>query len=173
MFLLSSPPSTPVSCTRPLTLSSFSLYSLFLSFSLHLSFLPLSFIRSIIARKSVTIIDGLCPVLRMSSKSQATSAQLRVSDLICPYITSKGQEENIVPLSSPSSDDESNAYALHGFVATMEGQLSVIRGNKLLVMDDGNAYWWLVKRLDTFESGYVPAENIEVMSIHCSMVEYI
>ncbi|SAM00042.1 hypothetical protein [Absidia glauca] len=93
----------------------------------------------------------------MTSENQATSAQHQVSDLIHPYSVIQSQREGIASL----SDDETSAYALHGFVATVEGQLSVIRGDKLLVLDDCNTYWWLVKRISTSESGYVPAENIE------------
>lgn len=103
----------------------------------------------------------------MTSENQATSAQHQISDLIHPNSVIQGQREGIASLFSPSSDDETSAYALHGFVATVEGQLSVIRGDKLLVLDDGNTYWWLVKRVNTSESGYVPAENIEVKNIHC------
>ncbi|KAI8996936.1 hypothetical protein BDB01DRAFT_830573 [Pilobolus umbonatus] len=67
--------------------------------------------------------------------------------------------------SSPSIPDENInfdlLYTLYTFVATVEGQISVIRGDALVLMDDSNKYWWLVKILTTNEVGYVPAENIE------------
>lgn len=68
--------------------------------------------------------------------------------------------------SSPSIPDENInfdlVYALHTFVATVEGQASVVKGDALILMEDTNIYWWLVEVLKTREVGYIPAENIEV-----------
>ena len=68
--------------------------------------------------------------------------------------------------SSPSIPDENInfdlVYALHTFVATVEGQASVVKGDALILMEDTNIYWWLVEALKTREVGYIPAENIEV-----------
>ena len=58
--------------------------------------------------------------------------------------------------------DFSLVYALHTFVATVEGQASVVKGDALTLLDDSNSYWWLIKVLKTSEVGYIPAENIEV-----------
>ncbi|CAO1630787.1 unnamed protein product [Parajaminaea phylloscopi] len=67
--------------------------------------------------------------------------------------------------SSPSIPDENIdfelVYALHTFVATVEGQATVNKGNSLTLLDDSNSYWWLVRVLRTSEVGYIPAENIE------------
>jgi len=67
--------------------------------------------------------------------------------------------------SSPSIPNESIdfdlVYSLHGFAATVEGQASVVKGDSLVLMDDSNSYWWLVRVLKTQEIGYIPAENIE------------
>ncbi|PHZ12277.1 uncharacterized protein RHIMIDRAFT_142534 [Rhizopus microsporus ATCC 52813] len=67
--------------------------------------------------------------------------------------------------SSPSIPDENInfdlVYALHTFVATVEGQASVVKGDALILMEDTNIYWWLVEVLKTNEVGYIPAENIE------------
>lgn len=67
--------------------------------------------------------------------------------------------------SSPSIPDENIdfdlVYALHNFVATVEGQATVSKGNSLTLLDDSNSYWWLVRVLRTQEVGYIPAENIE------------
>ncbi|KAJ1569055.1 hypothetical protein HK405_010472, partial [Cladochytrium tenue] len=52
-------------------------------------------------------------------------------------------------------------YALHTFVANLEGQVCVLKGDALDLMDDTNSYWWLVKCIKTEEIGYIPAENIE------------
>lgn len=71
--------------------------------------------------------------------------------------------------SSPSIPDENInfdlVYALHTFVATVEGQASVVKGDALILMEDTNIYWWLVEVLKTREVGYIPAENIEVISL--------
>ena len=53
-------------------------------------------------------------------------------------------------------------YALHTFVATLEGQVCVLKGDSLQLLDDSNSYWWLVRCVKTEEVGYIPAENIEV-----------
>ncbi|KAI9321230.1 hypothetical protein BX666DRAFT_1834955, partial [Dichotomocladium elegans] len=67
--------------------------------------------------------------------------------------------------SSPSIPDENInfdlVYALHTFIATVEGQASVMKGDSLTLLDDTNSYWWLVSVLKTSEVGYIPAENIE------------
>lgn len=67
--------------------------------------------------------------------------------------------------SSPSIPDEdidfALVYALHTFLATVDGQASVVKGDKLLLLDDSNSYWWLVRVLKTHAVGYIPAENIE------------
>lgn len=67
--------------------------------------------------------------------------------------------------SSPSIPDEdidfALVYALHTFLATVDGQASVVKGDKLLLLDDSNSYWWLVRVLKTQAVGYIPAENIE------------
>ncbi|EPQ31683.1 uncharacterized protein PFL1_01016 [Pseudozyma flocculosa PF-1] len=66
--------------------------------------------------------------------------------------------------SSPSIDENIDfdlVYALHNFVAHIEGQATVHKGNHLTLLDDSNSYWWLVRVLRTQEVGYIPAENIE------------
>ncbi|KAN0116273.1 hypothetical protein V8E52_006098 [Russula decolorans] len=65
-------------------------------------------------------------------------------------------------LSIPNeSIDFDLVYSLHGFAATVEGQASVVKGDNLVLMDDSNSYWWLVRVLKTQAIGYIPAENIE------------
>ncbi|KAJ3291677.1 hypothetical protein HDU79_002135 [Rhizoclosmatium sp. JEL0117] len=60
--------------------------------------------------------------------------------------------------------DPSLVYALHTFVANVEGQVCVLKGDSLKLLDDTNYYWWLVKCVKTEEIGYIPAENIETPS---------
>ncbi|KAJ3249335.1 hypothetical protein HDU77_007766 [Chytriomyces hyalinus] len=55
-------------------------------------------------------------------------------------------------------------YALHTFVANVEGQVCVMKGNNLKLLDNTNCYWWLVKCVKTEEIGYIPTENIETPS---------
>merc|ERR1712029_886835 len=51
--------------------------------------------------------------------------------------------------SSPSIDDEDIdfefVYALHTFVATVEGQANATKGDTMVLLDDSNSYWWLVR----------------------------
>ncbi|KAJ3205813.1 hypothetical protein HDU82_004942 [Entophlyctis luteolus] len=67
--------------------------------------------------------------------------------------------------------DTGFVYALHTFVANVEGQVCVLKGDSLKLLDDSNYYWWLKKYnetprqeglIDTINQiGYIPAENIE------------
>lgn len=72
-------------------------------------------------------------------------------------------------------------YALHTFVATVEGQANATKGDTMVLLDDSNSYWWLVRVVkdssigkltwcmidlrrmaDCFlPPGYLPAEHIE------------
>ena len=70
-------------------------------------------------------------------------------------------------------------YALHTFVATVEGQANATKGDTMVLLDDSNSYWWLVRvvkdssigmptslvqtfnSVADFVSGYLPAEHIE------------
>lgn len=51
--------------------------------------------------------------------------------------------------SSPSIIDEDidfeMVYALHAFNATVEGQANVSKGEHMVLLDDSNSYWWLVR----------------------------
>ena len=67
--------------------------------------------------------------------------------------------------SSPSIPDENIdfnfVYALHTFVATVEGQATCTKGDYLTLLDDSNSYWWLIRNLKDQSIGYLPAEHIE------------
>jgi hypothetical protein len=70
-------------------------------------------------------------------------------------------------------------YALHTFVATVEGQANATKGDTMVLLDDSNSYWWLVRVVkdssigmlvprrhlglsaNTVTPGYLPAEHIE------------
>ncbi|KAF9356774.1 hypothetical protein BGX26_004794 [Mortierella sp. AD094] len=72
------------------------------------------------------------------------------------------EEEGSETLSLTEEDIDFNlVYAFHTFVATQEGQASVVRNDSLMLLEDANVYWWLVRVLKTGVIGYIPAENIE------------
>lgn len=55
-------------------------------------------------------------------------------------------------------------YALHNFVATVVGQCNMSKGEALILLDDSNSYWWLVRNTRMGPSdgiGYVPADHVE------------
>ncbi|KAG0366167.1 hypothetical protein BGZ54_005714 [Gamsiella multidivaricata] len=71
-------------------------------------------------------------------------------------------DERSEVLSLTEDDIDFNlVYAFHTFVATQEGQASVVRNDSLMLLEDTNVYWWLVRVLKTGVIGYIPAENIE------------
>ncbi|KAL7275371.1 protein phosphatase regulator [Rhizina undulata] len=67
--------------------------------------------------------------------------------------------------SSPSIEDEDidfeMVYALHTFTATVEGQANATKGEHMVLLDDSNSYWWLVRIVRDSSIGYLPAEHIE------------
>ncbi|KAG8882250.1 hypothetical protein FRB97_008453 [Tulasnella sp. 331] len=78
------------------------------------------------------------------------------------YAEEDEEDDGSSSLSIPNeSIDFDLVYSLHTFVATVEGQANVVKGDSLFLMDDSNSYWWLVRVLKTQEVGYIPAENIE------------
>ncbi len=48
-------------------------------------------------------------------------------------------------------------YALHTFVATVEGQANATKGDTMVLLDDSNSYWWLVRVVkDSSIGAYLP-----------------
>jgi len=48
-------------------------------------------------------------------------------------------------------------YALHTFVATVEGQANATKGDTMVLLDDSNSYWWLVRVVkDSSIGAYMP-----------------
>eukprot|EP00842_Homolaphlyctis_polyrhiza_P005541 jgi/Hompol1/5989/HPOL_000154-RA len=60
-------------------------------------------------------------------------------------------DSELVPVLSEADIDDELVYALHTFVATLEGQVCVLKGDSLELLDDSNSYWWLVKTIKTSE----------------------
>jgi hypothetical protein len=48
-------------------------------------------------------------------------------------------------LQEPEDIDFDLVYALHTFVATVEGQANATKGDTMVLLDDSNSYWWLVR----------------------------
>lgn len=84
------------------------------------------------------------------------------------YVIDEEEEIDLASLSSSISNidvgtiDYHAVYARHVFIAAVEGQISVMQDDKLVLLDDTNAYWWLVRIIKTSDVGYIPAESIEV-----------
>lgn len=54
-------------------------------------------------------------------------------------------------------------YALHTFVATVEGQANATKGDTMVLLDDSNSYWWLVKIVKDSTIGMRPcATSVEL-----------
>ena len=74
--------------------------------------------------------------------------------------------------SSPSIDDEDIdlefVYAQHNFIATVKNQVSVVKGETMVLLDDSNSYWWLVRLVKDGTLGYMPAEYIETPAARLS-----
>ena len=47
-------------------------------------------------------------------------------------------------------------YALHTFVATVEGQANATKGDTMVLLDDSNSYWWLVRVVKDNSIGMFP-----------------
>jgi hypothetical protein len=47
-------------------------------------------------------------------------------------------------------------YALHTFVATVEGQANATKGDTMVLLDDSNSYWWLVRIVKDSTIGRFP-----------------
>ena len=50
-------------------------------------------------------------------------------------------------------------YALHTFVATVEGQANATKGDTMVLLDDSNSYWWLVRIVKDSSIGTFPHGN--------------
>lgn len=49
-------------------------------------------------------------------------------------------------------------YALHTFVATVEGQANATKGDTMVLLDDSNSYWWLVRIVKDNSIGMVAVQ---------------
>lgn len=51
-------------------------------------------------------------------------------------------------------------YALHTFIATVEGQANATKGDTMVLLDDSNSYWWLVKIVKDSTIGMRPCATL-------------
>lgn len=52
-------------------------------------------------------------------------------------------------------------YALHTFVATVEGQANATKGDTMVLLDDSNSYWWLVRVVKDSSIGKTPLSVVQ------------
>lgn len=57
-------------------------------------------------------------------------------------------------------------YALHTFVATVEGQANATKGDTMVLLDDSNSYWWLVRVVKDSSIG----ESLSMAELPCYFV---
>jgi hypothetical protein len=53
-------------------------------------------------------------------------------------------------------------YALHTFVATVEGQANATKGDTMVLLDDSNSYWWLVRVVKDNSIGESPSKTTDL-----------
>lgn len=64
-------------------------------------------------------------------------------------------------LSITSVDKNDNiVIAMYAYRAENEGDLSFRKGEKLEIIEKSDPDWWTVKRIDTGETGYIPANYV-------------
>jgi hypothetical protein len=94
-----------------------------------------------------------------NSQKQETDDEFDHDDLTVPY-ESDDDDDDFSELSDPRCIDSGwggeclqdtedidfdFVYALHTFVATVEGQANATKGDTMVLLDDSNSYWWLVR----------------------------
>ena len=56
-------------------------------------------------------------------------------------------------------------YALHTFVATVEGQANATKGDTMVLLDDSNSYWWLVRIVKDSSIGLFEPKRFGLQSL--------
>lgn len=89
------------------------------------------------------------------------NAAYNEDEMMIPYVSSDEEDDDTVPfptdprfidsgwggecLQDIEDIDFEFVYALHTFVATVEGQANATKGDTMVLLDDSNSYWWLVR----------------------------
>lgn len=68
---------------------------------------------------------------------------ISLDDALLSPISDSGWED--ISLQGSEDIDFEFVYALHTFVATVEGQANATKGDTMVLLDDTNSYWWLVR----------------------------
>lgn len=108
--------------------------------------------------------ESKAPVDAVENSSDIADNSYDEDDLIFPYEGSTDEDDDDLFLQSTIPDprfvdsgwggeclhdaediDFELVYALHTFIATVEGQANATKGDAMVLLDDSNSYWWLVR----------------------------
>ncbi|KAJ4392001.1 protein phosphatase regulator [Gnomoniopsis smithogilvyi] len=109
---------------------------------------------------SPSIDDGkvLNVLLRIEAKNFTEDNKIENDGLIFPYEGSTDEDDDDLFLQSTISEPR---FIDSGWGATVEGQANATKGDAMVLLDDSNSYWWLVRVVKDSSIGYLPAEHIE------------
>lgn len=65
------------------------------------------------------------------------------------------------PSSPPKELDPNKLYALFDFNGPDPSHLELFKDDSVVLLNDSDSYWWLVKRIDDSKVGFAPAEILE------------
>ena len=68
------------------------------------------------------------------------------------------------PSSPPRELDPTKLYALFDFNGPDPSHLPLLKNDSVLLLNDSDSYWWLVRRVDDSRIGFAPAEILETYS---------
>ncbi|PKS13310.1 hypothetical protein jhhlp_000081 [Lomentospora prolificans] len=104
-------------------------------------------------------LDGLAIPCIMDEPEDGDGSDDSFPDNVDPKYIASGWA--VECLQDPEDIDFEYVYALHTFVATVDGQANATKGDTMVLLDDSNSYWWLVRIVKDSSIGYLPAEHIE------------
>lgn len=65
------------------------------------------------------------------------------------------------PVSPPHEIDPTKLYALYDFSGPDPSHIELYKDDSVELLNDSDSYWWLVRRVDTDQVGFAPAEVLE------------
>ncbi|KAJ6439914.1 SH3 domain containing protein [Purpureocillium lavendulum] len=107
---------------------------------------------------SESYAPGLSNLSELCDEGDPVGYDADGAPLTIPYEPSSEEDDDVDVL---EDIDFEFVYALHTFVATVEGQANATKGDTMVLLDDSNSYWWLVRVVKDSSIGYLPAEHIE------------
>lgn len=121
-------------------------------------------LKSILSQTAVVKHLSASTVISAANTTSSGASGLYAMQFESGLFLPQSISNNGSPTSGHHQELNSNIiFAMHTFVANLEGQVCVLKGDTLVLLDDTNSYWWLVRCLKTAEVGYIPADNIEVL----------